>query len=174
MLTADNYFDPLLEVGNPPIRVFQGEFTKIDLIQPVGSLPGDIANKVINPKEPFDIFIEWKISGAYKGPFLSSVSNWLLTAFCESIGPGEDKQIGTGSLPIGTILGPNDDMTWSFKVNVPAFTLKENDPTNPPPYGTSGVYKIIVTVFANANIPGPFDIIGFGELQFLVGAEDPN
>jgi hypothetical protein len=180
METADNFFDPLLEVGcEPCIRVFQGEFTKIDLIQPDGSLPGDITNRVIDPEEPFKIHIEWKISGAYKGPFLSAVDDWKLKAFCESIGPGPEMEIGTGSLPIGPIAGPNSDMYWSFDVEVPAHTLPPLEDKKPvPPESNykkpSGIYKIVVSVFANAHIPGPFDIVGFGELRFLIGVEDPN
>ena len=54
-------------------------------------------------------------------------------------------------------------------MNVPAFTLQEGDPGST----TSGIYKLVVSVFLDSNLGTPgYDIIGFHEGP-IIQAENP-
>lgn len=156
----DNTFDPYIQVGG--IDWFKGEFTKISLRQ--DELPGYLGNKVIDPAKDFFIDLEWTLTGTEVALRMYDVADWNINVYCESIGPGPEMNLGRQTLPKGSPL-PGVVYTCNFKV--PAGTVPEHDGS-----GNSGIYKLVVAVFANAMVPGPFDIVGFGELECLVGVEN--
>jgi hypothetical protein len=150
---------PLTEFDPDKGPLFTGAFTKLDVIDP--AIPGHVRNLVIDPRKPFNIEITWKIEGSDVPLYLTALdANWSVEAFAESVGPGPDLRIATGSVSKGTAPFSTTE-TYSVTLTVPANTLPEHDPGQNSP---SGVYMLVVTVFLNSSIGAPgFDIAGFHE-----------
>jgi hypothetical protein len=93
---------------------------------------------VLEAGDPFTIDTEWEI-GALAALLLGG--RWEVAAYVESIGLGDEKQIGTTQV----VLLDGRTTPYTATITVPAGTL----PNNPaPPY--SGVYKL-VTVLIHRN-----------------------
>ncbi|MDH3660108.1 MAG: hypothetical protein OEU92_08770 [Alphaproteobacteria bacterium] len=154
-------FDPHQEVpGNVLIK---GEFTSVKVRDPVG--PPNVQNLVIDPSKPFDIDVEWELSGSNAPLYLAALdANWSVEAYAESMGPGPEIQIASATVP-------KNGLAYSTTLHVPASTLPEGNPGNG---GPSGVYKLVVTAFLNSSLPGPtgFDIAGFSEGP-MIRVENP-
>ena len=90
-----------------------------------------VPSSVIDACTEFTIDAKWEIS------LLAALlmgGDWQVAAYAESIGPGEEKQIG----PTQTV-ALNGGTNYATQIKVPANTL----PDNVPP-GQSGAYKIVV------------------------------
>ncbi|NTU90349.1 MAG: hypothetical protein HGA60_00340 [Chlorobiaceae bacterium] len=161
MTIADNKFDPYIQVGG--IDWFKGEMLSVSIRQ--DDLPGHIGNKVIDPRKDFFIDMQWQLTGTEVALRMFAVSDWKINVYCESMGPGPEMSLGSISVPKGD---PVPGITYNYSFKVPAGTLPEHSGDS-----NSGIYKLVIAIFANAIIQGPFDVIGFEELPFLIGVENP-
>jgi hypothetical protein len=165
-------FDPNIPPAGPTDPAIEGEFISIVGISEQPTLGK--SNLVINGAKSFDIEIKWHVFGNLVPLWLTALSvrtkNWVVTAYAESQGPGDEKSLGTVNVPVG---GPffTQDETFSAKLTVPAHTLHEEDPGND---SQSGTYKIVVTVFLDSDLgPVGYDMMGYAEGP-IVKVEDPN
>jgi hypothetical protein len=165
-------FDPNIPPTSPTAPAIQGDFVGIVGIteRPViGS-----SNLVINADQSFDVEVTWHVFGNLVPLWLTALSvqtqDWVVSAYAESQGPGDEKVLGTVNVPVG---GPffSLDETFTAKITVAPGTLQEENPGDPT---QSGVYKIVVTVFLDSNLgPVGYDMMGYAEGP-IVKVEDPN
>jgi hypothetical protein len=95
--------------------------------------------------------------------------NWVVTAYAESQGPGDEVSLGSVNVPVG---GPffSQSEAYTAKLTVPANTLREENPGDP---AQSGTYKIVVTTFLDSDLgPVGYDMMGYAEGP-IVKVEDP-
>ena len=104
---------------------------------------------VLEAHEPFTVRAEWQIS-----PLAALLlgGEWQLAAYVESIGPGQEQQVG----PTVTV-ALTGTTNYNADIIVPADTLPD-DPAPP----TSGVYKT-VTVLTHRNFGAVTDVVGIVE-----------
>jgi hypothetical protein len=166
-----NRFDPNIPPAGPTDPAIQGEFTGIVGITEQPTLGK--SNFVINRDRSFDIEVSWRVFGNLVPLWLTALSkdtkNWVVTAYAESQGPGDEKTIATVNVPVG---GPTftQNEAFSAKLTVPANTLSEEDPGNT---SQSGVYKIVVTTFLDSQIGQVgYDMMGYAEGP-IVKVESP-
>ncbi len=149
-------FDPNLET--PVSVLFKGEFTNIKLVDPAATFPGvSTANLVMNGSLPFNIELEWELSGSLAPLWLAALGgSWSVEAYAESIGPGPEIQIAAASVPAGP-----GTLSYATTLIVPANVLPEG---NPGPGGPSGKYRVCCSCFLNSSLGAPgYDISGFVE-----------
>jgi len=164
-------FDPNIPPAGPTDPAIQGDFLGIVGITEQPTLGK--SNLVVNAAEAFELDVSWHVFGNLVPLWLTALSvatkEWVVTAYAESQGPGEEKTVGTVTVPVG---GPafSLDETFKAKIKVPAFTLREE---NPGDTTESGVYKIIVTVFLDSDLgPVGYDMMGYAEGP-IIKVEDP-
>jgi hypothetical protein len=164
-------FDPNIPPAGPTDPAIQGEFTGITITeQPTLGK----SNLVINRARPFDIEVSWHVFGNLVPLWLTALSvdtrDWVVTAYAESQGPGDEVTLGRVRVPVG---GPgfSQDVAYNAKLVVPATQLQEENPDDDT---QSGVYKIIVTAFLDSNLgPVGYDMMGYTEGP-IVKVEDPD
>ncbi len=168
-IMANTYFDPDLGAGK-----LQFKCTSVKVIDPAVSPSGftNESNHVIDPNEPFKLEVNWEGEGYLLPIWMSAMSNsWSLRAYAESVGPGADVVLATGSeLKSSAIVsgaGPTTKFKWTHTINVPAGKLTEDTLSN------SGIYQLTVTMFANSAIPGDYDVSGFTQQPITIRVEDP-
>lgn len=164
-------FDPYVpfDPANPTALSIEGDVrvTAVTDHPAIGT-----SNLVVNPNEHFHIRVEWEVVGNASPIWLAALSSsrWDVTAYVESMGPGDEK-FAAKSPPIA--VGDPSGLTHNYSADlvVPAGTLKESNPGDPT---QSGLYKIVVTVFLNSphGLPG-YDMMGYAEGPIVL-AEDPN
>lgn len=178
----DSTFDPhWVDSSGSPVFML-GECLGFTIVDPANPSPPGVSNNVINPQQPFNIELEWRICGLISPLWLSALAalgspNWVVEIFAESIGEGPELQIAQTTVPVLPLptnnppLPPERCFNYKADVTVPPNTLVEG---NPGIAGPSGVYKLVATVFLNSNIPlfPGFDICGFCEGR-LIKAENP-
>ncbi|MEV4346465.1 hypothetical protein AB0J83_18515 [Actinoplanes sp. NPDC049596] len=164
-------FDPNIPPAGPASPSIEGEFigTVVITEQPaIGT-----GNLVIDRTKPFDIEVKWHVYGNLVPLWLTALSretdSWVVTAYVESQGPGDEKILESVKVPVG---GPpfSLDEHYTAKIPVPAFALSEENPGDP---GQSGTYKVVVTTFLDSKIGGiGYDMMGYAEGP-VIKAEDP-
>src|SRR5262245_66697251 len=159
-------FDPDLGV------LFSGEVRAVNVLDP--ALPGHVPNLVLDPTKPFQIEVKWRLKGSEVQPRLCITDDdWIITAYAESMGPGPEVILTEEREPKSNYTGgtgPNFEFDWSHTLTVPADLLEEEDPG---PDGPSGTYRIVVTIFLNAQPKGSgYDIVGFSDGP-LIKVENP-
>jgi hypothetical protein len=164
-------FDPNIPPAGPTDPAIEGAFTGVVAITEHPSLGK--SNLVVNRARPFDIEVNWRVFGNLVPLWLTALSartkNWVVTAYAESQGPGDEVSLGSVDVPVG---GPqfSQNEAYSAKLTVPANTLPEEDPGN---RSQSGVYKIIVTTFLNSDLgPVGYDMMGYAEGP-IIKVENP-
>jgi len=164
-------FDPNIPPAGPSDPAIQGEFTGIVGITEHPTLGK--SNLVINGAKPFDIEVSWRVFGNLVPLWLTALSvrtpNWVVTAYAESQGPGDEVALGSVNVPVG---GPffTQDEAFSAKLTVPANTLREE---NPGDVSQSGTYKIVVTTFLDSDLgPVGYDMMGYAEGP-IIKVENP-
>ncbi|WP_305783309.1 hypothetical protein [Symbioplanes lichenis] len=156
-------FDPNIPpTKDPTDPCIEGDFTSIVGITDRPTLGK--SNLVVNRDQPFDITVEWHVFGNLVPLWLTALSartrNWVVTAYAESQGPGDEKTLGSVNVPIG---GPTFslDEKYSAKLTVPANMLAEENPGDPT---QSGTYKIVVTTFLDSDLGAVgYDMMGYAE-----------
>ena len=149
-------FDPHLET--PVSVLFKGEFNHVRCVDPAATFPGiSQANLVMNGARPFNIELEWELSGSLAPLWLAALGgSWSVEAYAESVGPGPEQRIAAATVPANP-----GTMTYSTTLTVPANTLPEG---NPGAAGPSGKYKIVCSCFLNSTLGTPgYDISGYVE-----------
>ena len=157
-------FDPQMDP-----TLFFGEFTKLTVVDPVPLAPPMVGNLTIDPSKEFTIEVEWKLKGFFVPVWLSALSgsDWLVEAYADAIGPGDEIRIASETVPVGPV---SDPITYKAKLKVKSGTLKEHDPG---PAGPSGIYRLTISAFLNSTLGPPgYDIIGFAE-GVTIRAENP-
>src|SRR5262245_30807925 len=91
-------FDPNVPSG---FLTITGEFTSAVLVTEVPAI--GVGNLVLDPQQPFDIKVDWKIDGNIAELWLSALAvaspNWVVTAYAESIGPGPEQILVAKDVP---------------------------------------------------------------------------
>jgi hypothetical protein len=155
-------FDPNIPPAGPTDPAIEGEFTGIVAITDRPTLGK--SNLVVNGDKDFDIDVSWHVFGNLVPLWLTALSvstkDWVVAAYAESQGPGDEKSLGEVRVPVGGPLFSQDE-AYSAKLTVKAGTLPEEDPGNP---NQSGTYKIVVTTFLDSAIGGVgYDMMGYAE-----------
>jgi len=164
-------FDPNIPPAGPTDPAIEGEFTGIVAITEQPTLGK--SNLVVNRDKSFDIEVSWHVFGNLVPLWLTALSvkspNWVVTAYAESQGPGDEVSLGSVNVPVR---GPNFtlDEAYKAKLTVPANKLHEENPGDPT---QSGVYKIVVTAFLDSALgPVGYDMMGYAEGP-IIKVEDP-
>jgi hypothetical protein len=165
-------FDPNIPPAGPTDPTIQGEFLGIVGITEQPAIGR--GNLVVNRTKPFDIEVRWRVFGNLVPLWLTALSvkskNWVVTAYAESQGPGDEKTLGRVEVPVR---GPQFSASevYSAKLTVPANTLSEENPGDDT---QSGVYRIVVTTFLDSDLgPVGYDMLGYAEGP-IIKVEDPN
>ena len=155
-------FDPNIPPAGPTDPAIEGEFTGIVTITEQPTLGK--GNLVVNRDKSFDIEVSWHVFGNLVPLWLTALSvqskNWVVTAYAESQGPGDEVTLGSVDVPVGGPLFSLDE-AYTAKLTVPAGTLSEENPGDPT---QSGTYKIVVTAFLDSALgPVGYDMMGYAE-----------
>ena len=160
--TMTDRFDPNIPPTGPTDPAIEGAFTGIVAITDRPTLGK--SNLVVNGDKDFDIEVSWHVFGNLVPLWLTALSvntkDWVVAAYAESQGPGDEKSLGEVRVPVG---GPgfSQDEQYSAKLTVKAGTLAEENPGDPT---QSGTYKIVVTTFLDSTIAGVgYDMMGYAE-----------
>lgn len=116
--------------------------------------PGDAPAAIINTADNFKVAVNWKITGSHANgmlPFMTN-SEWRVSSYVESLGPGDDKQIGATQavpFPDGTPSLPSE-REYETEISVTAGDL---DP---------GTYRLITVILAvDTTGPTPLQYAAF-------------
>jgi hypothetical protein len=156
-------FDPQMAPS-----LFKGEFTKLEVIDPVPLSPPMVGNLIIDPSQDFTIEVQWTLTGFFVPLWLAALGgNWVVEAYADSIGPGDETRIADATVSVGT---PSDPMVYSVPLVVKKNTLKGHVSG---PTGPSGIYRLTVSAFLDSTLGSPgYDIVGFAE-GVTIRAENP-
>jgi hypothetical protein len=135
-------FTPLTGAG-PDVRVID---------------PGGAPATIIDTGDTPTIRVRWSVEepgAAVLG------GRWLVRAYAESIGPGQEQQLGSTRFVnvanFTPIAGPPPARGYEANVDVPAGTLDAESATS------SGVYKLAVIVTHENPTGSPTELAGFSE-----------
>jgi hypothetical protein len=121
--------------------------------------PAQAPTTILDADQPFSLRIDWTIGGGW----LPAIGGeWLVRAYAESVGPGDEKQLGvTMTVPLSTWTpGPNPgERSFTTTINVAPGELKAEQP---PPDEQSGVYQL-VTIITHQNFGADTELAGFAE-----------
>jgi hypothetical protein len=164
-------FDPNIPPAGPTDPSIEGAFTGVVAIveRPVLGK----SNLVVNRAKPFEIEVQWHVFGNLVPLWLTALSvrspNWVVTAYAESQGPGDEVALGSVNVPVGGPVFALDE-AYSATLTVPANTLPEENPGDPT---QSGTYKIVVTTFLDSALgPIGYDMMGYAEGP-IIKVENP-
>lgn len=120
--------------------------------------PGGAPETIIDTDDTFTLEVRWSVQepgAAVLG------GRWLVRAYAESIGPGQEQQLGqTRFVNVGNftpIAGPPAARGYEANVAVPAGTLAAESATS------SGVYKLAVIVTHENPNGSATELAGFSE-----------
>jgi hypothetical protein len=120
--------------------------------------PGGAPETIIDTDDTFTVQVRWSVEepgAAVLG------GRWLVRAYAESIGPGQEQQLGqTRFVNVGNvtpIAGPPAARGYEANVAVPAGTLAAESATS------SGVYKLAVIVTHENPNGSATELAGFSE-----------
>ena len=90
-------FDPnLLNIAGQPLM--QGDVTSVAVTEPGGIVAG-LSNNVVDPNQPFEVTVEWKIFGGLVPLWIAALdpnglNPWTVSIYAESIGGGQEQLVG--------------------------------------------------------------------------------
>lgn len=109
---------------------------------------------IIDTGDPFALRVTWSVD--QPGASLLG-GQWLVRAYAESIGPGQEQQLGAAvQINVAAGVPGGGALTYTATVSVAANTLAAETATS------SGVYKLVVIV-THQNFGGPTILAGFSE-----------
>jgi hypothetical protein len=148
-------FDPQF----PPF--IEGDVTNVAVLETGEVVP----NLVIDPNEPFEVQVDWKVFGILVPLWLTALDQeFVVSVYAEGMGASPEIRIGTATKDKDdfTACAGNNCREYSVRVPVGPSTLTEDAGNE------SGIYKLVVSVFLNSNIQGgKFDLMGFREGPFI-------
>jgi hypothetical protein len=147
--------------------LIEGNITTVKVIDPTGTFPPfEVGNHVLNAGDPFQVNVEWRIIGLLRPLWLSALGgNWNVQVFAESLGGGPEILLARDD----SVAADPTRSDYAALLTVPATALAEGDPGS----NTSGIYKLVVSVFLNNNLGTPgFDMTGFNEGP-IIQVENP-
>jgi hypothetical protein len=121
--------------------------------------PGGAPVTIIRTVDQFRLRVTWALEGSAA---LLLGGNWLLRAYAESIGPGQEQQLGS-TVPVPLSAGT----ITTTPAGLPRLAFDQEIIISPPHLqaegpGSSGVYKL-VTILTHENFAGPTVLAGFNE-----------
>jgi hypothetical protein len=135
-----------------------GEVTSVTVLDPAGHFPPfEVGNHVLDTRVEFTVDVTWEINGLLRPIWLAALGgNWNVQLFAESLGGGPEILLARDD----TVAADPAVAQYSVRLTVPPTSLQEGDPGS----NTSGIYKLVVSVFLNSNFGEPgFDMVGFNE-----------
>ena len=147
--------------------LIEGNVTTVVVIDPAGTfLPFEVGNHVLNRNDSFQVNVEWKITGLLRPLWLAALGgNWNVQVFAESIGGGPEILLARDD----SVAADPNRSDYAVQLTVPPNALDEGDPGS----NTSGIYKLVVSVFLNSDLGSPgFDMTGFNEGP-IIQVENP-
>lgn len=158
MFELHKTFAPRIVIGGEV--TFEGEVTRAQITQ-AGAAAGHTDTLIIDPQKDFQVELAWELRGQDVPMRLNAVGDWTINMHFESIGPGPEGTLFAGTVERGAVGAP--PAQYAHTITVPATTLPEDN------INISGVYKIVITLFANSNLPAPGnDMIGYVELPLVL------
>lgn len=158
-------FDPNLlnAVGQP---LMQGDVTSVAVTEPGGIVAG-LSNNVVDPNQPFEVTVEWKIFGGLVPLWIAALdpnglNPWTVSIYAESIGGGQEQLVGEATVATSAFTNGAGllERDYTATVTVAAGTLQEGNPGS----NTSGVYKLAAVVFLDSQLGVlGYDLAGFSE-----------
>ena len=130
---------------------------------------------MLDPTQPFDIKVDWKIDGNIAELWLSALAvaspDWVVTAYAESVGPGFEKILVAQNVPVLPL--PSANRRSPTRRRSPCRRTPSTRRT-PVTRWSPGVYKLVVTVFLDSTFGSPgYDIMGFAEGP-VIKVENPS
>ncbi|TCC21658.1 hypothetical protein [Kribbella sindirgiensis] len=163
-----NQFDPNLPRQNPADPdLIVGDVTAVIVREPGNLQPYDVGNSVLSPSKPFQVVVRWKVTGLLGPLWLAALGGkWNVQVYAESMGAGPEIRLASNN----NIPAVPTQQNYEATLDVPAGILPEGNPGS----SISGIYKLVVSVFLNSNLPAPgYDMIGFSEGPYIQ-IENPN
>jgi len=121
--------------------------------------PGAAPSNIIQTDHAWQIDVEWEIGGM-PAAFLGG--EWEVAAYAESIGAGQEKQVGpTQSVPLASAPVLPLPRQYNTTINVPPFSA------NPVQGLDEGRYRLVVSIlYKNGGVP--LEMAAFQELPFIM------
>lgn len=144
-----------------------GDVTTVIVIDPdAAAIPFQVGNHVLNTDEEFFVDVSWELQGVLVPLWLAALGgNWNVQLFAESLGGGPEILLARDD----TVAADPAVRTYSARLTVPPTSLEEGNPGS----NTSGIYKLVVSVFLDSTLGEPgFDITGFSEGP-IIQVENP-
>jgi hypothetical protein len=130
----------------PPLT---GAGPNVSVLDPAGGPPSSI----IDTGDPFLVRVEWSVDL----PAASLLGGqWLVRCYAESIGPGQEVQIGTQAINVAAGTPGPGAIAYTANIPVAAGTLQAESNVS------SGVYTIVAVVTHNGFL-GPTVLAGFDQ-----------
>jgi len=158
-------FDPnLFNTAGQPLM--QGDVTSVLVTEPGGIVAG-LSNNVVDPDQPFELTVDWKIFGGLVPLWIAALdpngqNPWSVSIYAESIGGGQEQLIGEVQVPTSVFTNGAGllERDYTATVTVAAGTLQEGNPGS----NVSGVYKLAAVVFLDSTLGVlGYDLAGFSE-----------
>ena len=158
-------FDPnLLNIAGQPLM--QGDVTSVAVTEPGGIVAG-LSNNVVDPNQPFEVTVEWKIFGGLVPLWIAALdpnglNPWTVSIYAESIGGGQEQLVGEATVATSAFTNGAGllERDYTATVTVASGTLQEGNPGS----NTSGVYKLAAVVFLDSQLGVlGYDLAGFSE-----------
>lgn len=137
-----------LDTSFDGVAGLDGEITAVTILDKDSN-----PNRVIDDEFPFNVTVDWNVKPPATAQLLDG--KWVVNLYAESLGPGPEAKIGTGTLAANGGL----DYSLTIPVNPPYGGLTSDE--TPPP--DSGVYQLTVVLTYRTNTGGLTEMAGFAE-----------
>jgi hypothetical protein len=147
--------------------LISGDVTTVTVIDPALTFPGfEVGNHVLDSTKPFQVKVDWVIQGFLAPLWLQALGgNWDVSVYAESLGGGNEIRLGSND----AVAADPNVLSYTATIDVQGGLLQEHAPGT----DVGGIYKLVVAVFLDSNLPGQgFDMIGFNEGP-IVQVESP-
>lgn len=121
--------------------------------------PGAAPSNIIQAEHAWQIDVEWQIDGA---PAMFLGGDWEVAAYAESIGAGDEKQVGaTQTVPLSNAPVLPLPRKYNATISVPSAAV------NPVQGLKEGRYRLVVSIlYKNGGVP--LEMAAFQELPFVM------
>jgi hypothetical protein len=132
---------------------------------------GGKGNHVLDPEKAFTVNVEWELFGQLVPLWLAALAgDWDVSVYAESLGGGPEVRLNSAAVPT-TAVQPclvNTTQPNCTRFSAPVVVPPNSLPEHTPGTDVGGIYKLVVAVFLNSDIPTTpgspgFDLVGFSE-----------